>query len=222
MISPAILKLDFSFSFDFKPSNQVCLPKTQFPHIDISNLLKPLNIHCHGSFDPCTMALTRMTILWCGKTHWGHFWGAHVALRAVLNETASLKWRWEFGVLGHMGFLGSFQVWCGEFLSSWMVSVCSRYFSLSLSSFKIPGSKLKTSNFVSRICQKGKCLVGFYSRQTTNPMFIHKHNILFKVALVNLTFIINVSLLMLPYASIKNFLMSRFFSLICISFLILC
>lgn len=62
------------------------------------SLLKSLNIHCHGSFDPCTVELTCMTILWCGEPRRGRLWGSYVAKlweQHALNETASLKWRRE-------------------------------------------------------------------------------------------------------------------------------
>lgn len=43
------------------------------------SFLKSLNIHRHGSFDPCTVTLTpRMTILWCGEPRRGRLWKPHV------------------------------------------------------------------------------------------------------------------------------------------------
>lgn len=67
------------------------------------NLLKSLNIHCHGSFDPCAMEKTRMTVLWCGEPRRGQFWGSCVVKhweQHELNETVCLKWRRDCGVLG--------------------------------------------------------------------------------------------------------------------------
>lgn len=61
------------------------------------SLLKSLNIHCHGSFDPCTVELTCMTILWCGEPCRGQLRGSYEAKlweQHALNETAS-KWRRE-------------------------------------------------------------------------------------------------------------------------------
>lgn len=71
------------------------------------SFLKSLNIHCHGSFDPCTVTLTpRMTILWCGEPRRGRLWKPHVVKlweQHAPNEAASQKWRrehvgdtWEF------------------------------------------------------------------------------------------------------------------------------
>lgn len=41
------------------------------------SLLKSLKIHYHGSFHPCTVESTYMTILWCGKPHHGQLFEEH-------------------------------------------------------------------------------------------------------------------------------------------------
>lgn len=62
------------------------------------SLLKSLNIHRHGSFDPCTVELTCMTILWCGEPCRGQLWGSYVVKlweQHALIQTVPLKWRRE-------------------------------------------------------------------------------------------------------------------------------
>lgn len=53
------------------------------------SLLKSLNIHRHGSLNPCTVKFTCMTILWCGEALWGHFRELHAVKcweKHALNE----------------------------------------------------------------------------------------------------------------------------------------
>lgn len=74
------------------------------------SLLKSLNIHCHGSFDPCTVELTCMAILWCGEPRRGQLRGSYVAnaLRTACTEWDSLSVCGGESMLETYGVFGSF------------------------------------------------------------------------------------------------------------------